>query len=440
MSDKKKMITDDDNFYWDTLRLADALYNQGKYEEAEELYKKIAGDEDMTGDANAHYGYLLDELGRYDEAYDCFARVLYGQADTSPREGVLYFLDENFLNEDSHYWGWYDDLDRHLSVYWEHCNSINKKPDIEKILLKCFKSEDPDRVWEPRRQLIRIYGTGKYMFDDGEVVSVSGFPDFEKLQTFVRETTKDEFDASDIISAICYDVDHIDEASGKALEAAWQALQYEEAVKKATEFRFWLYLSGCVFNLIDEFMYNIPSMQDEHKAAEMLLKLEAEKNTDGLMDMLADILGECSEVFEEAHRMDPDRAGIAFLLFISYIPAYRFKEVLQGLSDACARALIQEQDISHLFEAYLEFYCDDNEDDAEDFKLVYLSLLDFLCKYDPDGYCCDQTKQLILSAYQFGTYSYMSNEIEISYLKNREKAEAFARKYHMELLGEPFHY
>ena len=71
MSDTKKMITDDRDFIWDTLYLADELSEQGKYEEAEELYKKIAGDQDATGgDANAHYGYLLDKMGRYAEAFD----------------------------------------------------------------------------------------------------------------------------------------------------------------------------------------------------------------------------------------------------------------------------------------------------------------------------------------------------------------------------------
>jgi hypothetical protein len=49
MSDTKKMITDDRDFIWDTLYLADELSEQGKYEEAEELYKKIAGDQDATG-------------------------------------------------------------------------------------------------------------------------------------------------------------------------------------------------------------------------------------------------------------------------------------------------------------------------------------------------------------------------------------------------------
>ena len=34
MSDTKKMITDDRDFIWDTLYLADELSEEGKYEEA----------------------------------------------------------------------------------------------------------------------------------------------------------------------------------------------------------------------------------------------------------------------------------------------------------------------------------------------------------------------------------------------------------------------
>ena len=141
MSDTKKMITDDRDFYWNTLELADELSEEGKYEEAEELYKKIAGDQDATGDANAHYGYLLDKMGRYGEAYDCFARVLYGYADTSPRDGVADFLDMSLLNEDSPYWRWCDEADMFLRGYLERCDCTGKKPDIEKILLNRLESE-----------------------------------------------------------------------------------------------------------------------------------------------------------------------------------------------------------------------------------------------------------------------------------------------------------
>ena len=41
---------------------------------------------------------------------------------------------------------------------------------------------------------------------------------------------------------------------------------------------------------------------------------------------------------------------------------------------------------------------------------------------------CDTIKQMLLSAYQF----------DPSELKDEEKAEAFAKKYDMELLSEPF--
>ena len=238
MSDEKNIITDDENFYWDTLNLADDLYDQGKLEEAEELYKKIAGDKDETGDANAHYGYLLDELGRYDEAHDYFARVLHGYADTSPREGVVYHI-----NTSSHYMDLrYDtNTDKLIQVCLEVEEPTKQASDIENILLKSYNTDDPDGKWEPRRQLIRLYGTGKYVFNNGEAISVAGFPNHEKLQAFVADTVEDDCDVVDIISAICYDKDNIDEASAEVLELAWKAVKADEAVHHANISLFRLY-------------------------------------------------------------------------------------------------------------------------------------------------------------------------------------------------------
>lgn len=415
MSDTKKMITDDRDFYWNTLELADNLVEKGKYEEAEELYKKIAGKEDQTGDANAHYGYLLDKLGRYGEAFDCFARVLYGYADTAPREGVVCFIGESMLQEDSYYWHWYDDLDDSVRAYLEYCESIGKKPDIEKILLNCMESEDLDRTYGARRQLLHMYGIGKYVFDDGEEVEVEDYPDLEKLKAFVAENYVDDNDVWDLIASFCYDSQEVDEISAKALEAALLSARAEEVCTEADDSLFCLYFFGSVFNYYDEALYEIPWLVDTRKAAELLLKIDYEA-------VLEDVMDAATSVLEEAHKMAPDRADVAFHLLM-YVDAYRFAELIRGISDACAHALIDEGYVEQLYELCL------SDERDEYFETYYLALLDFLCKYDPDGECCDALKKVLLTAYQF-------DDDDIT-LKDLEKAEAFAKKYGMELLDEP---
>lgn len=428
MSDTKKMITDDRDFIWDTLYLADELSEQGKYEEAEELYKKIAGDQDATGDANAHYGYLLDKMGRYAEAFDCFARVLYGYADTSPREGVVHFLSVSFLNEDSYYWHWYDDLDDSVRAYLEHCDSVGKKPDIEKILLTCMESEDIDRTYAPRRNLIRLYGIGKYVFREGESVSFEGFPNVEKLKAFVADTIEDEGDVWDLIDAFCHDSQAVDETSAKALETALVAIESEAAQTAANDVLLHLYLAGVVFSFYHECWIEIPYLKDMRKAATVLLNMDVESTINSLLDYGNEPV---TELLEEAYTMDSENPEVALQLLL-IVEVDRFVELIGEISDVCANGLISLWGDEELFRERL--YGDD------EFEEYYLALLDFLCKHDPESGYCDITKKLLLSIYQFGTYKCYSIQMYVSEFKNVEKAEAFAKKYGMELLDEPFEY
>ena len=54
--------------YWDILELADFLYDGKRYEEAKECYLKIAGSDDLSGDANSHLFQMLLDMGEYEEA------------------------------------------------------------------------------------------------------------------------------------------------------------------------------------------------------------------------------------------------------------------------------------------------------------------------------------------------------------------------------------
>ena len=429
MSDTKKMITDDRDFYWDTLNLADELFEQGKYEEAEELYKKIAGDQDATGDANAHYGYLLDKMGRYAEAFDCFARVLYGYADTSPRDGVAYFLGMSFLNEDSPYWRWCDDTDMFLRGYLESCDCTGKKPDIEKILLNRLESEKKGCRFNAREKLVQIYGTGKYLFNDGETaVDIEGFPNMERLGDFVNDNIEHESDVDNIIYAICYDPENVDEASAKALETALVAIESEAAQIAANDVLLHLYLAGVVFSFYHECWIEIPCLKDMRKAATVLLNMDVESTINSLLDYGNETV---TELLEEAYTMDSENPEVALQLLL-IVGVDSFVELIGEISDVCANGLISLWGDEELFRERL--YGDD------EFEEYYLALLDFLCKHDPESGYCDITKKLLLSIYQFGTYKRYSIQMDVSEFKNVEKAEAFAKKYGMELLDEPFEY
>ena len=433
MSDTKKMIADDRDFYWDTLYLADELSEQGKYEEAEELYKKIAGDQDATGDANAHYGYLLDKLGRYGEAYNCFARVLYGYADTSPREGVVCFLGESCYDEDSPYWRWCDDTDMFLRGYLESCDCTGKKPDIEKILLNRLESEKKSCRRGAIDKLVQIYGTGKYIFysfNGGETaVDIEGFPNTERLGDFVADNIEHESDVNDIILAICYDPENVDEASAKALETALVAIEYEEAQTAANDVLLHLYLAGLVFSFYHECWIEIPYLKDMRKAATVLLYMDVESTINSLLDYGNEPV---TELLEEAYTMDSENPEVALQLLL-FVEVDRFVELIGEISDFCANGLISLRGDEELFRERLY-------DDYDEIEEYYLALLDFLCKHDPESGYCDITKKLLLSIYQFGTYKSYSIQMYVSESKNVEKAEAFAKKYGMELLDEPFEY
>lgn len=432
MSDTKKMITDDIDFILDTLYLADELSEEGKFEEAEELYKKIAGEGDKTGgDANAHYGYLLDKMGRYAEAFDCFARVLYGYADTSPYEGVVCFLSESCYDEDSPYWHWCDDTDMFLRDYLECCDCTDKKTDIEKILLNRLESEKKGCRCNAREKLVQIYGTGKYLFNDGvTAVDIEGFPNMERLGDFVNDNIEHESDVDNIIYAICYDPENVDEASAKALETALVAIESDAAQTAANDVLLHLYLAGVVFSFYHEYWIEIPYLKDMRKAATVLLNMDVESTINSLLDYGDETV---TELLEEAYTMDSENPEVALQLLL-IVEVDRFVELIGEISDVCANGLISLWGDEELFRERLY-----NDDDYE-IEEYYLALLDFLCKHDPESGYCDITKKLLLSIYQFGTYKRDSIQMYVSEFKNVEKAEAFAKKYGMELLDEPFEY
>jgi len=430
-----ELLTVNDS-YWDTLRLANELYEAGEYEKAEELYKKIANEKDVFGDASAHYGYLLDEMGRYEEAFTCFCQALNG--DTSPAEGVSAFLDKRLCDEDSPYWHyWQRNFDWRLRRYLETCESIGKKPDLERVLLNCSKSKNDFCASQVIGSLIQIYGTGKLVLSNygegnDEVVDVAGFPAVEKLKKFVAEAVKDEFDVWDIIYAFCYDLEKADETSAKALETALLAVKYDQAQKTANVILFWLYLSGEVYDNDNNCLISCPSFINLHKAAEIMLNIGLEELIDALLDSVdGEII---SDLLEEAHRISPDDEGLAITLLLN-VKTDRLPEVVGNLPDHCAKSLLSDEN-DNVWYSIVDGGV--GIEDAEEFEAYYMSLLDFLSKYKVQDERCSDIQKLLLSAYQFGEYLNYASKYEISELEDHQKATEFAEKYGIELLNEPF--
>ena len=143
--------------YWDILELADFLAEQGENEEAEEWYLKIAGEDDLSGDANAHYSHMLLDMENYDKAIEYFQYAMYYGMDTSPKEGILErFL--GFLNNlDDKIWietsqGWL----KPIFIYTE----LNEIDVVEQILIKrCMKSNEKNRQ-DSMYELIWLYHVG----------------------------------------------------------------------------------------------------------------------------------------------------------------------------------------------------------------------------------------------------------------------------------------
>jgi hypothetical protein len=311
----------------------------------------------------------------------------------------------------------------------ESCDCTGKKPDIEKILLNRLEFEKKSCRCNARNKLVQIYGTGKYLFNDGETaVDIEGFPNMERLGDFVNDNIEHESDVDNIIYAICYDPENVDEASAKALETAMVAIESEAAQTAANYVLLHLYLAGAVCSFYHECWIEIPYLKDMRKAATVLLNMDVESTINSLLDYGNETV---TELLEEAYTMDSENPEVALQLLL-IVEVDRFVELIGEISDVCANGLISLWGDGELFRERL--YGDD------EFEEYYLALLDFLCKHDPESGYCDITKKLLLSIYQFGAYKPDSIQMDVSEFKNVEKAEAFAKKYGMELLDEPFEY
>ena len=178
--------------YWDILELADFLYDQKRYDEAEEQYLKIAGENDISGDANAHLFQLLLDMGEYEESLKFYGYV-QNCCDTSPREGAYIRMAKELSNpesklfmcfdEDSFYYEWLPFICDYYASFKKYSQLVdgNEEDDdcgnietgelyltqnIETILLTRAKSEDEEVKKYAKKDLFSLYLKGNFRFGD----------------------------------------------------------------------------------------------------------------------------------------------------------------------------------------------------------------------------------------------------------------------------------
>ena len=178
--------------YLDILELADFLYDQKRYKEAKEEYLKIAGPEDLSGDANSHLFQMLLDMGKYEEALTYYGYVK-NCCDTSPAEGAYFRLTQElrnpeselfmFLDEETFYYDClgliYDDyvcLDKCLEqddddFEDKDCGEVETgelylQKNIETILLTRAKSDDEAIQKSAKTDLLWLYLNGSFRVGD----------------------------------------------------------------------------------------------------------------------------------------------------------------------------------------------------------------------------------------------------------------------------------
>ena len=178
--------------YWDILELADFLYDQKRYKEAKEEYLKIAGPEDLSGDANSHLFQMLLDMGEYEESLTYYGYIK-NCCDTSPAEGAYFRLAQELRNPESKLFMFLDEemfyydclglvcddymrLDKCLEqddneFEDEDCGEVETgelylRKNIETILLTRAKSDDEAIKKSAKIDLVWLYLNGRFSVGD----------------------------------------------------------------------------------------------------------------------------------------------------------------------------------------------------------------------------------------------------------------------------------
>lgn len=154
----------EEDFYWGNLHLARFLYEQGKINEAEEIYSQISGEDDTAGDANAEYCMLLLEQGRDLEAVEYYFNVLKN-SDTAPREMLTVYVATMLTEENLNRPFWVETTLPTLNdilATLSYCVGVDVTLYIESILIYRTNSKDAEiRKWA-KCWLFNLYISGSY--------------------------------------------------------------------------------------------------------------------------------------------------------------------------------------------------------------------------------------------------------------------------------------
>jgi hypothetical protein len=177
--------------YWDILNLADFLADNGKYEEAEEWYLKIAGENDTPGDANKNYSLMLLELERFDKAIKYVDIIVQNGADTIVMDIIVEKMDSVISNPDHPIW---EKISKESfdMLMWDFQKSILEllnEDNIEKILLYRKESENEAISKSAEFYLFQMYFQGYCFF--GYEVWTPGKQNFEKALKYAYVTLYD---------------------------------------------------------------------------------------------------------------------------------------------------------------------------------------------------------------------------------------------------------
>ncbi len=427
--------------FWGNNDLGGYYEETGRYEDAEECYKKISGPKDEMGDGNASYGYFLDKMGRYEEALKYFRYVLMN-ADTSPRDGVASFLWMCYDDEDNPYWRYFfeDEFEWRLDEYITVREEEGEAPDLEKILLNVLESENEDNSWRAKSRLIQLYGTGMYM-RVGEEPIVWGEPDVETLEEFVAENVLDAQDVYDMVDRLYFDFeDGLYENAAEIIETSLLSVECSEEFtcggNDAVESKiilFSLYYEG-VYELPNGRTLKLPSLENRRAAAEMLRYADVMNCDQNPKYCELRDLGALDELIEEAYALYPQKDMIARDLVDRCMQNGEIDKVVKIIHDA--EAQIAEWIAIDLFSEWDYFFdCADDKKLCEDVEIVLLA-------FSEKGI----HKEFLLSLYQFGKatldsrYAFktdVSHEVVLEGLENGEKARSFADKHGLGLLTAP---
>ncbi len=182
------------------LELADFLYDQKRYDEAKVWYLKIAGTDDLSGDANAHLFQMLLDMGEYKESLTYYGYV-QACCDTSPAEGAYIRMMQELRNPESKLFMYFDEdtfyydclpficedyvrLDKCLQqdnngFEVEDCGEVETgelylQKNIETILLTRAKSDDEEIKKSAQTDLLWLYLNGCFRLGDFSMHNQNG--------------------------------------------------------------------------------------------------------------------------------------------------------------------------------------------------------------------------------------------------------------------------